>query len=178
MSDSFLTPWTMTRQAPRAMGFPRQENWSRSSFPPSPGALPNSGIEPASAGGFFTAEPVSPEHFLWVKASVKQRLSLSISLAVPGLDGPWWGPSLQASPVCDEDWGGVEIGVKLIIRGGLPSTDTTTPCSRSRCLGGMATSPALGAGEERHFGSCTGRSATAALQGGAGRGWAESDSWP
>ena len=162
------------------MGFPRQENWSWLSFPPSPGALPNPGIEPvapASAGRLFTAEPASPEHFLWVKASVKQRLSLSISLAVPGLDGPWWGPRLQASPVCDEDWGGVEIGVKLVIRGGLPSTDTTTTCSRSRCHGGVAIPPALGAGEEGHFGSCTGRSATAALQGGAGRGWAESDSW-
>ena len=163
------------------MGFPRQENWSWLSFPPSPGALPNPGIEPvapASAGGLFTAEPVSPEHFLWVKASVKQRLSLSISWAVPGLDGPWWGPRLQASPVCDEDWGGVEIGVKLVIRGGLPSAVTTTTCSRSRCHGGEATPPALGAGEEGHFGSCTGRSATAALQGGAGRGWAESDSGP
>ena len=41
------------------MGFPRQEYWSGVSFP-SPGDLPNPGIEPASlvshvlAGGFFT----------------------------------------------------------------------------------------------------------------------------
>ena len=41
------------------MGFPRQEYWSGLPFP-SPGDLPNRGIEPtfpALAGGFFTAEP-------------------------------------------------------------------------------------------------------------------------
>ena len=41
------------------MGFPRQEYWSELPFP-SPGDLPNSGIElvsPALAGAFFTAEP-------------------------------------------------------------------------------------------------------------------------
>ena len=41
------------------MGFSRQEYWSRLPFP-SPGDLPNPGIEPTSlalAGGFFTTEP-------------------------------------------------------------------------------------------------------------------------
>ena len=41
------------------MGFPRQEYWSGSPFP-SPGDLPDPGIEPQSpalAGGFFTTEP-------------------------------------------------------------------------------------------------------------------------
>ena len=41
------------------MGFPRQEYWSGSPFP-SPGILPNPGIEPwspALAGDFFTTEP-------------------------------------------------------------------------------------------------------------------------
>ena len=40
-------------------GISRQEYWSGLPFP-SPGAVPNPGIEPASpalAGGFFTAEP-------------------------------------------------------------------------------------------------------------------------
>ena len=40
------------------MGFPRQEHWSGLLFP-SPGDLPDPGIEPASpalAGGFFTAQ--------------------------------------------------------------------------------------------------------------------------
>ena len=45
------------------MGFPRQEYWSGLPFP-SPGDLPNSGIDltsfvfPALAGGFFTTEPL------------------------------------------------------------------------------------------------------------------------
>ena len=41
------------------MGFPRQEYWSRLPFP-SPGDLPDPGIEPVSpalAGRFFTTEP-------------------------------------------------------------------------------------------------------------------------
>jgi len=45
-------------QAPLPLGFPRQESWSGLPFP-SPGDLPNQGIEstsPALAGRFFTAE--------------------------------------------------------------------------------------------------------------------------
>ena len=51
--------WTVAQQAPLSMGFSRQEYWS--GLPcPSPGDLPDSGIEPESqmspafAGGFFT----------------------------------------------------------------------------------------------------------------------------
>ena len=43
----FATLWTVARQAPLSMGFPRQEYWSGLSFP-SPGDLPNPGIEPSS----------------------------------------------------------------------------------------------------------------------------------
>ena len=50
---------TVARQAPLSKRFPRQEY--RSGWPfPSPGDLPNPGIEPASlalAGRFFTPEP-------------------------------------------------------------------------------------------------------------------------
>ena len=55
----FVTLWTVARQAPLSMGFPRQGCWSGLPFPP-PGHLPDPGIEPASlaspalAGGFFT----------------------------------------------------------------------------------------------------------------------------
>ena len=39
--------WTVTHQAPLSMGFSRQEYWS--GLPcPSPGDLPNPGIEPGS----------------------------------------------------------------------------------------------------------------------------------
>ena len=43
----FVTPWTVARQAPLPMGFSRQEYWSELPFP-SPGDLPNPGIEPKS----------------------------------------------------------------------------------------------------------------------------------
>ena len=54
-----VTLWTVACQTPLSMGFSRQEFWS--GLPcPSPGDLPNAGIElasltsPASAGRFFT----------------------------------------------------------------------------------------------------------------------------
>ena len=47
MSDFFSTLWTGAHQAPLPMEFSRQEYWS--GFPcPSPGDLPNPGIEPGS----------------------------------------------------------------------------------------------------------------------------------
>ena len=61
---SLETPWTLACQASLSMGFPRQEYWSGLPFP-SPGYLPNPGIEPMSpalAGGFFTAEPPGKPH--------------------------------------------------------------------------------------------------------------------
>ena len=52
-----MTPWTVARQAPLSMWFPRQEYWSGLPFPP--GNLPHSGMEspsPVLAGEFFTTE--------------------------------------------------------------------------------------------------------------------------
>ena len=43
----FETPWTVAYQASPTMGFSRQEYWSGLSFP-SPGDLPDPGIEPGS----------------------------------------------------------------------------------------------------------------------------------
>ena len=63
VSDS-VTPWTVARQAPLSMEFSRQEYWSGLLFP-SPGDLPDPGIEsvspesPALAGRFFTIVPSS-----------------------------------------------------------------------------------------------------------------------
>ena len=42
-----MTPWTAAHQAPRFMRFSRQGYWSGLPFP-SPGDLPNPGIEPVS----------------------------------------------------------------------------------------------------------------------------------
>ena len=65
-SDS-VSPWTVALQTALSVGFPRQEYWSRLSFPP-PGALPDPGIEPKSltspafAGRCFsTAPPGKPQ---------------------------------------------------------------------------------------------------------------------
>ena len=59
MSNSFATPWTVACQTPLSIGLARQEYWSGLSAP-SPGALPDPGIEltsPALPNGFFTTEP-------------------------------------------------------------------------------------------------------------------------
>ena len=52
----FATPWTVAHQAPPSMEFLRQEYWSGLPFP-SPGDLPDPGIEPGSptlqADAFF-----------------------------------------------------------------------------------------------------------------------------
>ena len=60
----FVTSWTVVaHQAPLSMGFSRQEYWSGLPFP-SPGDLPDPGIELMSPGsptlqvGFFTTEPL------------------------------------------------------------------------------------------------------------------------
>ena len=54
-----VTPWTAAHQAPPSMGFSRQEYWSGLPFP-SPGNLPDPGIEPRSPTlqtGALTSEP-------------------------------------------------------------------------------------------------------------------------
>ena len=47
LCPTLATPWTVACQAPLTMGFSRQEYWSELPFP-SPGHLPNPGIEPES----------------------------------------------------------------------------------------------------------------------------------
>ena len=48
----FVTPWTITYQAPLSVGFSRQEYWSGLLFPwEDPGDLPNPGIKPRSPAG-------------------------------------------------------------------------------------------------------------------------------
>ena len=63
----FKTPWTVACQAPLSMRFSRQEYWSGLPFP-SPGDLPNPGIEPGSSalqGDSLLAEP-------WEKSPIKK----------------------------------------------------------------------------------------------------------
>ena len=72
----FATPWTVARQAPLSMGFPRQEYWSGLPCSP-PGDLSDPGIEPMSltspalTGGFFTTSTTwkAPQESQMVKYS-------------------------------------------------------------------------------------------------------------
>ena len=54
----FETPWTVAYQAPPSMGFSRLEYWSGVPFP-SPGDLPDPGIEPGSPA--FQADALTSE---------------------------------------------------------------------------------------------------------------------
>ena len=55
----FATPWTVAYQAPPSMGFSRQECWSGVPLP-SPGDLPNPGIEHRSPALRADASPFEP----------------------------------------------------------------------------------------------------------------------
>ena len=55
----FATLWTVAHQAPLSIGFSKQEYWSRLPFP-TPGDLPNPGIElvsPALQAYILPSEP-------------------------------------------------------------------------------------------------------------------------
>ena len=74
VSDSSATPWTIARQAPQSMGFPRQEYWSELPFP-SPGDLPHPAmrlVSSAMAGTFLPIESrfISP----WKRTFLLQRM--------------------------------------------------------------------------------------------------------
>ena len=72
----FVTPWTIAYQAPPSQEFPRQEYWNGLPFP-SPGDLPDPGIEPTSPAWQVDSLPlnhlVSPQlnvHVsLWTKVA-------------------------------------------------------------------------------------------------------------
>ena len=55
----FATPWTVACQAPLSMGFSRQEYWSGLPFP-SPGDLPDPGIDPRSPTLLADSLPSEP----------------------------------------------------------------------------------------------------------------------
>ena len=84
VSDS-ASPWTAALQAPRSMGFSRQESWSGLPCPP-PGDLPSSGIKPTS--------PSSP--------------ALQVDSLLPSCRGsPWLGSGTQIS------WSGIILDVSV-----------------------------------------------------------------
>ena len=107
------------------MGFSRQEYWSGLPFP-SPGDLPDPGIEPVSpalAGGFFTTElPRKLSEAYKAGENWELRpLSLSdLGKACPPQSWPGGRAAMRASD-----------GVGLITRGLIQKA----PCSPSGCLG-------------------------------------------
>ena len=94
----FATPWTVAYQAPRSMEFSRQEYWSGLPFP-SPGDLPDPGIEPRSpalqADGLTSEPPLRSDQ----------------SLSRVRLFGTPWTVAHQAPPSTgfsrQEYWGGL-----------------------------------------------------------------------
>ena len=76
----FATPWTVAYQAPPSVGFSRQEYWSGWPFP-SPGDLPNPGIEPGSPTLQADTLPSEPPGKLWRPA---QRICACYSLLILG----------------------------------------------------------------------------------------------
>ena len=60
----FATPWTVAHQVPPSMGFSSKEYWSGLPFP-SPGDLPDPGIEPGSPALQADALPSEPPGNPW-----------------------------------------------------------------------------------------------------------------
>ena len=88
----FATPWTIAYQAPPSMGFSRQESWSGLPFP-SPGDLPDPGIETRSStlqADALTSEPPVMVHF-----QKPYQLKMQIFVFLKGKvfeNGPSWSP--------------------------------------------------------------------------------------
>ena len=70
----FATLWTVAHQAPLSMGFSRQEYWSGLPFP-SPGALPDPGMEPGSPELQTDSLPSEPPgKIIYIKAKIMRYL--------------------------------------------------------------------------------------------------------
>ena len=65
-----VTPWIVARQAPLSMGFSRQEYWSGLPFP-TPGDLPNPGMEPRSPALLVDSLPAEPSgNSCWMEGNL------------------------------------------------------------------------------------------------------------
>ena len=75
----FATLWTVAYQAPLSMGFSRQKYWSGLPFP-SPGDLPDPGIEPGfpalEADALTSEPPGKPQYLPPVTQNVTSKLLL------------------------------------------------------------------------------------------------------
>ena len=84
---------TIAYQAPQSMGFSRQEYWSGLPFP-SPGDLPNPGIEPRSPAlqaDALLSEPPRKSWGIWKNTNLTRRPSAQITSH--SLMPPVWSPA-------------------------------------------------------------------------------------
>ena len=94
--STFCDPMDSTHQSPLSMGFPRQEYWSGLPFP-SPGDLPNPGLEPGSYSLLVTSEKTgsSPWRSLFpflLTPSCHWQTQKLHSTSLPGLWITPWTP--------------------------------------------------------------------------------------
>ena len=111
----FATLWTVTRQAPLSMGFFRQENWSELPFP-SPGELPNPGIDLAPLVSLHCRQILYPLSYQGSPMCVlkwSEVAQLCLTLCNPlGLlcDSSWNSPGQNAG-----------VGSRTLLQGIFPS---------------------------------------------------------
>ena len=80
----FATPWTVAHQAPQSMEFSRQEYLSGLPFP-SPGDLPNPGIEPRSAALQADALPSEPEvafFYIYISKYINMYIYIHVNIYI------------------------------------------------------------------------------------------------
>ena len=96
----FATTWTVAYQAPPSMGFSRQECWSGSPFP-SPGDLPDPGIEPRSPASQTDCGPSQKVREKVLKYGMVSSYELGNFIAFPCSSGG------KASACNAEDMGSI-----------------------------------------------------------------------
>ena len=121
----FATPWTVAHQAPKSMEFSRQKYWSGLPFP-SPGDLPNPGIEPgfpALQADALPSKPRGPVLSLkpWLRLRplpegakgkarfLPQLISNFLPYLVPALPIP---PQAVSSLRAELGWGHIYLGTE------------------------------------------------------------------
>ena len=87
----FSTPWAVARQVPPSMGYSRQEYWSGLPFP-SPGDIPNPGIEPGSPTMRAESLPSEPPEKPKVTTTTKKKVSsmLKVTPKTSRLQDDFW----------------------------------------------------------------------------------------
>ena len=115
MFDSFMTPWTVAHQGPLSMGFPREGYWNEWPFP-SPGNLPDPGMEPASpalVGRFSTTEPPGKSLFFIYSVDIEWVPTMSQGLGWElGLGGGADLGNQDAFLPSKDSWASQERGIE------------------------------------------------------------------